>query len=217
MLALALVLIASLDGNTAFVEGKKLYDKFEYEQAVFRFEKVAVSPGLTNTDRATALVWLALSEAGVGDFDATRRAFEDACRADATVKLPLEVSAKLQKIFDEAKATAAKEAADAAKAASQAPPPPSVTAAPPPSSSPMPLVGGVGAATGGLLLAGGVGASVLFALSYSKATDHNQLAVDARQSLAEANLELTVATILVPAGALIGGAGAVLLFTAPPQ
>lgn len=99
MFVLAFSLALSLEGDEGFEDGVRLYKGLEYEQAIFRFEEVAVRPGLTPSDKATALVWLALCYAGTGDFEAARRDLGDALRTDASVQLPVNTSPRVVSLF----------------------------------------------------------------------------------------------------------------------
>lgn len=211
MFALALLTIASLNADTAFNEGRKLYDDLEYEQAVFRFQEVALRADVVGADRATALVWLGLSYAGVGDEDAARRAFVDGARADATLVLPVEVSPRLAELFDDAKRAAA--------ATAIAPPTQPTTIvvpsdAPPPDDSTS-ILAGVGTVTGVLLVGTGVGLAVLCAVNYDNASDRTATQVAAKAALDEANLELVGAALLIPVGAAMAGVAGFLFFGLP--
>jgi hypothetical protein len=220
VLVIALLVVGAVQADPSFVEGKKLYDQLEYEQAVFRFEELATKASLSPSDRAQALLWLGLSYAGAGNFDAAKRAFSDAAKNDATVALPIEVSKRLAKLFADAKVEGVARAEADTKAAAAAPPPPpppppaAPVAAPKPTSSP-PYLAYAGIGGGVLALAGGAALGGLCAVSYGSATNKAHFASDAKASLDQANIELAAAAVLVPVGVAISAASTFFAVTAP--
>jgi|GEM_PF-1866336 len=112
-----------------FTQGKTLYMELEYEQALFRFQKAALDASAPASDRAQALVWVAMCYAGVGDETAAKRALEDAAVLDGTIQLPREAAPTLRPWM-----TAAKQKAAKAKATAPAPAP-----APTPAATPAPV------------------------------------------------------------------------------
>lgn len=201
-LGLTTLLLAALAGDPAFEEGIRLYRSLEYEQAIFRFQEVAVRADLPADDKAAALIWLGLSYAGTGDLESARRMFGDALRADRATSLPPDVSPRVVAVFDEVKASLP------GQLDGPAPPPP-----PPPAGGTerdlaVPLAAtGIGVAA----LVGGGALAVAAAGAWSAANDKNAFQDEVKASLDAMNLEVAGAAILLPTGAVLAGLGAVLL------
>ncbi|MBM4281594.1 MAG: hypothetical protein FJ137_12820 [Deltaproteobacteria bacterium] len=102
-LTLTLLLQATpLDDNLAFQEGKRLSEQFEYEKAVFRFREAARDESL-GVERATALVWLGLTYAKIGEQGAADEAFLQAVRLDPLVALPPSTPPKILEALEGAR------------------------------------------------------------------------------------------------------------------
>lgn len=202
MLAVLAFTLGSLAGDPAFTEGRALYDQLEYEQAVFRFQEVALRPELAPEDKATALVWLGLSFAGTGDMEAARRSFVDAATLQSELALPVEVAPALQQLFDDARA----EAQARREKAPPLPPPGPGPAPVPVADEAVPVLPLVGVALGAATLAGGVGLAGLSWATFEGAKDKQLYQADAKGQLDTANLELGVAWALVPAGTAVAAA-----------
>jgi tetratricopeptide (TPR) repeat protein len=100
---LSLLLSTSpLEGNIAFQEGRRLADEFEYEKAIFRFREAARDESL-GIDRATALVWLGLTYAKIGEQKAADDAFLEAVRIDPLVALPPSTPPKILEALEAAR------------------------------------------------------------------------------------------------------------------
>jgi tetratricopeptide (TPR) repeat protein len=93
---LATLLMAVLAADADFVAGKQLYDSFEYEQALFRFEQVLVKPGLQPAEKAEVSLWLAVCLEGVGRVADADRAMQDAARLDPAASLPVATAPAFQ-------------------------------------------------------------------------------------------------------------------------
>ncbi len=206
--------LGALGDDATFAEGRALYDQLEYEQAVFRFQEVAVRPDLAGADKAVVMTWLGLSYAGTGSMDAARRAFVDAATIDAAVALPVEVAPALQQVFDDARQEAARRRAEQPLPAD--PPAEHSTSPAPVPSSPAPALPLIGAAAGAAALVGGVGLAGLSWATFEGAKDKQLYQADAKARLDAANVELGVAWALVPAGAAVLAASAWLLVEGGP-
>ena len=51
-LTLALLFASAVEENAEFKQGTQAYQNLEFEQALFRFQRLAVAPGLDDKDRA---------------------------------------------------------------------------------------------------------------------------------------------------------------------
>jgi len=208
LVSLVLVLLASLDGDAAFAAGRASYDQLEYEQAVFRFQEVAIRSDLSDEDKATAFVWLGVSYGSVGDAMAARRAFSDALRANPAQTLPVEVSPKIEQLFAEAKAALPATSTTATSTTSSV-----GTGAP--SAGPADNTMAIAAAsTGAVLVVAGLGLSAICAATFAQASDPDAFQADAKASLDAANLELVAASVAIPLGLALGGVAG-FLFTQP--
>lgn len=209
LLSLVLVLLTSLDGDAAFAAGRASWDQLEYEQAVFRFQEVAIRSDLSREDKATAFVWLGISYGSVGDAMAARRAFTDALRANPAQTLPVEVSPKIEQIFAEAKA--------AMPAASET----TTTTGVVPGATPAPAADNTmaiaTASTGAVLVVAGLGLSAICAATFAQANDPDAFQADAKASVDAANLELVAASVAIPLGLALGGVAGFLFAQPGPE
>lgn len=194
-----LLALGALAEDPAFAEGRALYDQLEYEQAVFRFQEVALRPELAPEDQATALTWLGLSFAGTGNMDAARRAFVDAASLKPELTLPVEVAPALQQLFDDAHQEAQRRRAEARPSPTPNPVPPPAAAA----DEAVPVLPLVGVALGAATLVGGAGLAGLSFATWEGAKDKQLFQADAKAQLDTANLELGAAWVLMPVGAAV--------------
>jgi tetratricopeptide (TPR) repeat protein len=219
MLWLAWMLSLSLAEDPSFLEGQRLYRAFEYEQAIFRFQEIAVRPQVASDDRAEALVWLGLSYAGTGDLEAARRNFKDALTLHPSAGLPANASPRVKELFDEARASLApanpsepKRDPVPSSTPPQGPPTPEQpTAEAPHDASPMLVPGAVLAGVGAVALAGGVVLALLASSSYAEATDPSAFQDDAQAALDRTNTEVIAAGVMLPVGALLAGSGVAMI------
>lgn len=89
-LALILVAPAQLEVDPDYQKGRELYRELEFEQAVFRFQALAIKPSLTREEQAQAFLWLGLCYAGVPNNELAAQAFRDALRLHPEARLPIE-------------------------------------------------------------------------------------------------------------------------------
>ena len=204
LIALALMVTTALGGDPTFDEGVRLYQELNYEQAIFRFQQVAVSPALAPADKATALLWLGLSYAGSGDLEEAARSFRFALAADRSATLPTETSPNIVQLLEELRAEVGKTPS----------PPPTPTPTPaPPDGQPMStsgiavISGGVGAAVGALVIVGGGVLAWVATDQLAKANDPDAFQDDANQARLNANATATAALVLIPVGAALAAAG----------
>ncbi|MDP2339877.1 MAG: hypothetical protein Q8O67_02880 [Deltaproteobacteria bacterium] len=111
---LVLVLAAALPDTPDAHEAARLYGELDYETAEPLFRKVAAAPGLDAKTHATALLWLALCQAGVGELGAANESMKQALDLDPEATLPAEVGPSVQGLFDDARAQPRKTASAAA-------------------------------------------------------------------------------------------------------
>lgn len=205
---LSFALALSLGGDPTFEEGVRLYKESSYEQAIFRFEEIAVRPDIAGADKSTALLWLGLSYAGTGDLDAAGRSFRYAFIADATAPLPTETSPAIVEMVESIRrqVVAASTATRPAPVAEQPP------AAPQATTPGLAVIGGgVSAAVGALAVIGGGVLALVAADRLATANDPDAFQDDANAAREGANATATAAAVLVPIGAVLGIAGGVLL------
>lgn len=208
LVSLLFALQASLVGDAAFDDGLRLYKQTEYEQAVVQFESVAGRPGLGDADRAEALLWVGLSQAGAGEVELAAKTFRAAVEADPAVVVPPQTSPALVAQIERLRAEAI-----AARAPATLASPPAETGPSPPASSNGFALGVGGLAVGGVaVVAGGVLAAVASG-ALATANDPEQFQVDARAALDTANASAVGAGVLLPLGLAAGIAGGVLLAT----
>lgn len=215
MLAIVAFALAALAGDPAFDEGVRLYKSFEYEQAIFRFEELALRPALSTSDKAEAFLWLGLSYAGTGDFDAARRALTDAVHADPGLALPPNTSPRVVTLWNEVKTAAATKTNPTTKNPTNPtnPTEPTTTEPTDPTTA-GPPVGAVALSAGGLLALGVGTAFAAFAWGdYREATAPGAFQDEAAASRDAMNLEALGAAVLLPVGAALVGVGGFLLIS----
>lgn len=208
MLPMILLVMGALSDDPIFMEGCKFYDELEYEQAVFRFQELALRGDLPATDAATALAWLGLSYAGTGNMPAARRAFVDAVRRDPQVAIPVEVSPSLAQVFEEARAEAPK-LPEPREAAPVSPPPTQ------PETS-INLLPALGVAGGAVVVIAGVATAGVSTVTWAGAQDKQLFQSEARSQIETANAQLAVAWVLVPAGLAVVGVSTLFLLGGDP-
>jgi hypothetical protein len=219
-LALALCTALALEGDPAFDDGVKLYKALEYEQAVLRFQQIAVRPALAPPDKAEALLWLGLSYAGTADFDSARTYLKSALETDLDIALPDKVSPRVAELFHDLH----DEVAAAKPPNGDKKPPPDTTTTTTTTVAPKlekpgrissgVVLGAVAGSVGVLALAGGAVSAALSAEDYKRAQDPNAFQVDAQAALDATNTELVAAAVLLPIGAALAAAGVMLVVTA---
>lgn len=119
-LVVLLVAAGALDDNQAYQEGISLYQELEYEQAIFRFEQAALSPDLTDGEKAMVFGWMAMAYAGIGDAAGAKRSLDLAVAKDPAVTLPGFAPPKVKEWLEEARGKA-KTAAPTATPAPESP------------------------------------------------------------------------------------------------
>lgn len=95
-----------LDDDPAFKDAVTLYDDLELEQAVLRFQELALDADRPGEERARILAWLGLSYAQLGRFDDAKRNFELAVRAKADIELPRPAADKVRILLEDARKAA---------------------------------------------------------------------------------------------------------------
>jgi hypothetical protein len=103
-LALLVILAAPpLADDATYQEGVRLYDEFEYERAVFRFEEALRDTTREPAERATIHVRLGMTRAELRDDVRAVQSFQDALLLDPYVTLPADASPKIRALLDEAR------------------------------------------------------------------------------------------------------------------
>ncbi len=202
----AFLLLAATLADPTFEEGVRLYQASSYEQAIFRFEEIAVRPGLAPSDKATTLLWLGLSYAGTGDLDAAKRSFRFALTADVTAALPTETSPVIVEMIEEIRQELTPPVAAVEPVA---PATPSET--PSPSLSPAVIGGGIGAGLGALAIISGGVLALIAADQLAQASDPDAFQDDAITARDNAGATATAALVLIPLGAVVGVTGVALV------
>lgn len=206
MLALLLV-AAALTPDPTFEEGVRLYRESSYEQAIFRFEEIAVRPGLAPSDKATALMWLGLSYAGTGDLDAAKRSFRFALLADVTAAIPTETSPVIVEMVEAIRSELASAAAREPDATKRAPEPPAPAPSTPSSPNIAVIGGGVAAGVGALAVISGGVLALIAADQLAQANDPDAFQDEAIVARDNAGATATAAVVVIPIGAVLGIAG----------
>jgi hypothetical protein len=197
---LASLLMAALAQEPDYVAGRSLYDAFEYEQALFRFQQALVKPGLTSKEQAEVSLWLALCLDGVGRASDADRAMGDAVALDAAAILPTTTSPAFEARFAAIKVAATATAATPATTTTTVAPTPTTTTSGPPVAA-FVLGGG-----GGVALVGAAVLSVVAAERWGASTNETAF-VDERAAahgVYVGTLAGAVVTGVVGAGLVIG-------------
>ena len=208
----AFLLLAATLADPTFEEGVRLYQASSYEQAIFRFEEIAVRPGLAPSDKATTLLWLGLSYAGTGDLDAAKRSFRFALTADVTAALPTETSPVIVEMIEEIrKELTPPVAAVEPVAPAESTPSETQPQTPSPSFSPAVIGGGIGAGLGALAIISGGVLALIAADQLAQASDPDAFQDDAITARDNAGATATAALVLIPLGAVVGVTGVALV------
>lgn len=103
-LALLLVTAGAVEDDPRFQEARRMFERFELDGALARFNLVLLSDALPAKERALVLLWKGLAEAELGRFDEATNAFEHALLLDEGATLPIEASPKVLEMLEEARA-----------------------------------------------------------------------------------------------------------------
>lgn len=152
--ALALFVAGAIESDPELKKGQEMMEAFDYEKAAVVFDAVAKRPGLTDADRAVALVWLGLAAAELRDTARASVAFEEAVTADPLISLPRDASPKIKTLLDDARARVRLKATTAPKPPDPIKPPD--TTEPPPPTPPPPEGSGLMPIAIGTLVVGGL-------------------------------------------------------------
>lgn len=212
VLTALLLAVVPLEEDTSFLDGRRLYEASEYEQAIFRFQEAALVADRAPADRAQVLVWLGLAYAGFGDAAAARRAFGDAIRLDRAIASPIEISPK---VMDEIEAVRAQVAEEGA------PPPPAPAPAPPPvvpddGRVTWGLVAGLGT-LGAICVVAGAVATGFAVVNDGIVKDLETFQDDAARAQDDRDAQVGAAVMLYGIGTVLIGGGGVLLATGMPE
>jgi tetratricopeptide (TPR) repeat protein len=205
VVVVAAMMAGALADDAAFVEGRRLYEASEYEQATFRFQEAALVATREPGEKAQVFMWLGLAYAGFGDAESARRAFRDAFRIDATVAVPVEISPKVEAEIAAVRGEVQAEVAarDAAlKEERDAPPPPPP---PPPVDDGAWVVPAAVGVTGTACVVGGVIAAGLAASSHARAVDLETFQDEVPGIVATRDTQAAIAAGLVGVGVVLVG------------
>ena len=103
LLLLLFTLQVPLGEDSAYQEGMRLYEDFEYERAVFRFKEALRVKDRTAADRAVVGLRLGMTYAELRDDQGALEAFENALTEDPLLVLPSDASPKIKAMLDEAR------------------------------------------------------------------------------------------------------------------
>ena len=103
VLLLLFTLQIPLGEDSAYQEGMRLYEDFEYERAVFRFKEALRVKDRTAADRAVVGLRLGMTYAELRDDQGALEAFENALTEDPLLVLPSDASPKIKALLDEAR------------------------------------------------------------------------------------------------------------------
>lgn len=207
----AVVLASALADDAAFVDGRRLYEASEYEQATFRFQEAALVADRPPSERAQVFLWLGLAYAGFGDAESARRAFRDAMRLDDAVAAPIEISPKVEAeiavVRDEVRAA---KTAETKRGEEKLPPPPVAPAPDAGGSWVLPTLVGV---AGAALVVGGVVSAGLAASSHARANNLETFQDEVPDAIAARDAQAAVAVGLTGMGIVLLGGSALFALT----
>jgi hypothetical protein len=200
---------AAIDEHAEFQAGVALYTDLEFEQALFRFQRVAADSALTDDEHAIAFLWIAMCYGGLSDNEGAQRALTDAKRLDPDAPLPQYAAPRIRELYA---ATPAPQPEPATPEPVDGPiasePPSPTTTAQPVKGMPVGLIAAAATASvaAGLLVSGGV----VGALAGLTLADANALSEDPTTYQKEVIERLDLATLEggVAAGLGVVGVGA---------
>jgi hypothetical protein len=102
-LLLALSAAQPLDMDSAFLDGRDLYEKLRPEEALRSFELALGRPGRTDEEKARLHVWMALCHGVSGELEVARGEIELAFELHDAVTLPEGAPPKVAGLFHEVK------------------------------------------------------------------------------------------------------------------
>jgi tetratricopeptide (TPR) repeat protein len=212
VLLAALLSLIPLEEDPAFIEGRRLYEASEYEQAVFRLQRAALIEDRTPAERAEVFMWLGLAYAGFGDAGAARRAFSDAMRIEPTIHAPIEISPKVEAEIEAVRAET--KSAHAQPRVAPSTPPAEVSGAS--DGPPWAILVGTGA-LGVVCVVGGAVAAGFAWSSDQIVKDLDSFQDDAARAQDERDVQVVTASVLFGVGAVLVGGGAALWFATLPE
>ena len=84
--------------------GRKLYHDAEYAEAIVALDQYLSSADVPQARRIDAMLIVAFSHAALGNEGSAKRWFVEVLRIDETVRLPIDLSPKLLRLFEQARA-----------------------------------------------------------------------------------------------------------------
>lgn len=235
-LALLLVTAAAVEDDPRFREARQMFETFQLDGALARFNLILLDDELPAGERARVLLWKGLTEAELGRFAEASRAFEKAFVLDEDAALPIDASPKVIEMLDEARQRAAERAPPAVDTRDDGTVHPSgpgvlikttplgrmdasVQERPPPPVAPQPetpfpwllVAGGTTAGLGAVTLGAGGVAGTLALLDHTRAVDARG-AKETTLASQQAQAEALVANVLYGVGGavVVGGAAVAL-------
>jgi hypothetical protein len=183
VLPIVLLLFAAaepLEQDSAFLDGRELYEQLRPAEAIRSFELSLSRSGRTDGEKARLRAWIGLCRGVSGDLEGSRRELELALDLDPMVALPDGAPPKIVGVFDEARAARA--------------PPPAEDPEPTPARGPeavdvAPPIEPTASDGGALALWGAIGAGVLGGAGVMGLLAGSSYAVDAALLDAEADRE----------------------------
>lgn len=127
LLTMVALLAGALADDAGYQKGRSLYEAFEYEQALLRFQTLSARADLPAPERAEVLLWVALCLDGVGRTGDADGAMRDAVRLYPEVALPTSASPQVEQRFQAAVSAVR---AELAKRGPDPPVPPAVATPP---------------------------------------------------------------------------------------
>lgn len=208
-----LALVGALEESPAYQEGLTLYQDLEFEEAVERFRAAAKEEGRSDEERATLLVWEAMSRAGVGDDDGAQEAARRALELHLDVTPPDIAPPKIREFLEQMRPEVEAEIA-AAAAPSDPVPDEGAQETTSAAGEELPVMLIAGGAVAGLGVVGLASAGVVAALmasSLAAASDPEAFQIDASNAVDTANAQAIAAVIIGVGSVALVGAGVAIV------
>lgn len=219
----AVLLVSSLEQDSVYIEGKRLYAELEYEMAVEKFQQL-LSQGQYEPMQTSSLYrWLGLCRAGLGQLDSARTCFQLALALDPEATLPVKSSPKIAALYQSLRnqslqqrsppgqipSEATTQRSSSSESASSTPAVDRVPTAT--AKSPLTFYAALAAAAGGVAALAGAVCTGFTVAELSSALDRSQYQDQAQLSLDSANGFVAVASVTYVLSAALFAASGVML------
>ena len=203
----ALMMMASsvsLDDAPRFHEGIAAYDKLEFEESLLHFQRLSLEE-ISEDDQPRLWIWLGVLYGQTGDLAGAKTSFAKGLALNADLYLPVTISPKLDRIFNQEKQKALKiknEALEKVRLSELAQ-----------SQSRFQTYAFVTYGVGAALLVVSAAASAISYANFAQASDPTLAPAPSQKALDQSNTATAVALGSGIAAFALFGAGSVLLFS----